>query len=56
VAVQLTYTIVSVRDKHDAARFFVEIIGLPEPGSYGPFRVDPLSLAGRGLTATVSVG
>jgi len=39
VAVQLNHTIVSVRDKHEAARFFAEILGLPEPGSYGPFRV-----------------
>ena len=39
MAVQLNHTIVSVRDKHEAASFFAEILGLPEPGSYGPFRV-----------------
>jgi catechol 2,3-dioxygenase-like lactoylglutathione lyase family enzyme len=39
VAVELNHTIVSVRDKHEAAAFFAEILGLPEPGTYGPFRV-----------------
>jgi catechol 2,3-dioxygenase-like lactoylglutathione lyase family enzyme len=39
MAVQLNHTIVSVRDKNEAARFFAEILGLPEPSSYGPFRV-----------------
>jgi catechol 2,3-dioxygenase-like lactoylglutathione lyase family enzyme len=39
VAVQLNHTIVSVRDKHEAASFFAEILGLPEPVTYGPFRV-----------------
>jgi catechol 2,3-dioxygenase-like lactoylglutathione lyase family enzyme len=39
VAVQLNHTIVSVRDKNEAARFFAEILGLPAPGTYGPFRV-----------------
>ena len=39
MAVELNHTIVSVRDKNEAAAFFAEILGLPEPGSYGPFRV-----------------
>ena len=39
MAVQLNHTIVSARDKHEAATFFAEILGLSEPGSYGPFRV-----------------
>lgn len=39
MAVKLNHTIVSVRDKDEAARFFADILGLPEPGSYGPFRV-----------------
>jgi catechol 2,3-dioxygenase-like lactoylglutathione lyase family enzyme len=39
MAVELNHTIVSVRDKHEAAEFFAEVLGLSEPGSYGPFRV-----------------
>lgn len=39
MAVQLNHTIVSVRDKNEAASFFAEILGLPAPGRYGPFRV-----------------
>ena len=39
MAVRLNHTIVSVRDKHEAAGFYAEILGLPEAGSFGPFRV-----------------
>jgi catechol 2,3-dioxygenase-like lactoylglutathione lyase family enzyme len=41
--VQLNHTIVSVRDKHEAAKFFTEILGLPEPTTYGPFAVVELA-------------
>jgi catechol 2,3-dioxygenase-like lactoylglutathione lyase family enzyme len=37
--VQLNHTIVRVRNKHESARFLVEILGLPEPTVYGPFLV-----------------
>ena len=37
--VQLNHTIVAVRDKHESARFLVEILGLPEPTEFGPFVV-----------------
>jgi catechol 2,3-dioxygenase-like lactoylglutathione lyase family enzyme len=43
MAVQLNHTIVSVRDKHEAATFFADILGLPEPTAYGPFAVLELS-------------
>jgi catechol 2,3-dioxygenase-like lactoylglutathione lyase family enzyme len=39
MAVQLNHTIVKVRDKQASARFLVDILGLPEPTSYGPFLV-----------------
>jgi len=39
VGVQLNHTIVHCRDKHASARFLVEILGLPEPTTYGPFVV-----------------
>jgi catechol 2,3-dioxygenase-like lactoylglutathione lyase family enzyme len=39
MTVQLNHTIVRVRDKQEAARFFVDILGLPEPTRYGPFLV-----------------
>ena len=35
--VELNHTIVRVSDKHASARFYVEILGLPEPSTYGPF-------------------
>jgi catechol 2,3-dioxygenase-like lactoylglutathione lyase family enzyme len=37
--VQLNHTIVNVRDKEESARFLVEILGLPEPTTFGPFLV-----------------
>jgi catechol 2,3-dioxygenase-like lactoylglutathione lyase family enzyme len=39
MSVHLNHTIVRVRDKHEAATFLSEILGLPEPTSYGPFLV-----------------
>jgi catechol 2,3-dioxygenase-like lactoylglutathione lyase family enzyme len=43
MAVQLNHTIVSVRDKHEAASFFTEILGLPEATTFGPFAVVQLA-------------
>ena len=37
--VQLNHTIVHARDKAETARHLTEILGLPEPASYGPFLV-----------------
>jgi extradiol dioxygenase family protein len=37
MAVQLNHTIVRAHDKHETARFLVEILGLPEPATVGPF-------------------
>lgn len=39
MSVKLNHTIVNVSDKHASARFLVEILGLPEPTTYGPFVV-----------------
>jgi catechol 2,3-dioxygenase-like lactoylglutathione lyase family enzyme len=39
MAVQLNHTIVSTHDKQAGARFVSEVLGLPEPGSFGPFAV-----------------
>jgi catechol 2,3-dioxygenase-like lactoylglutathione lyase family enzyme len=43
MAVQLNHTIVHARDKQETARHLVEILGLPEPTSYGPFAVVQVS-------------
>ena len=37
--VKLNHTIVHCSDKHASARFYTEILGLPEPATYGPFVV-----------------
>jgi catechol 2,3-dioxygenase-like lactoylglutathione lyase family enzyme len=37
--VHLNHTIVEARDKQEAATFFVDILGLPKPTSYGPFLI-----------------
>jgi catechol 2,3-dioxygenase-like lactoylglutathione lyase family enzyme len=37
--VELNHTIVKCTDKHASARFLAEILGLPEPTTYGPFVV-----------------
>ncbi|RYU09836.1 VOC family protein [Nocardioides iriomotensis] len=39
MSVQLNHTIVHARDKHETARHLVEILGLPDPTTYGPFVV-----------------
>ena len=41
--VELNHTIVTVRDKHEAATFFTEILGLPAHTTYGPFAVVELA-------------
>jgi catechol 2,3-dioxygenase-like lactoylglutathione lyase family enzyme len=37
--VELNHTIVKCSDKDASARFLTEILGLPEPTTYGPFTV-----------------
>jgi catechol 2,3-dioxygenase-like lactoylglutathione lyase family enzyme len=39
MAVELTHTIVAARDKMAAATFLTDLLGLPEPTSFGPFQV-----------------
>ena len=39
MSVTLNHTIVRCTDKHASARFLVDILGLPEPTTYGPFVV-----------------
>ncbi len=39
MAVELNHTIVMARDKQVSARFFSEILGLPEASRFGPFLV-----------------
>jgi catechol 2,3-dioxygenase-like lactoylglutathione lyase family enzyme len=39
VAVQLNHHIVHARDPEASARFMTEVLGLPEPGTFGPFVV-----------------
>jgi catechol 2,3-dioxygenase-like lactoylglutathione lyase family enzyme len=41
--VELNHTIVTVRDKHEAATFLTEILGLPPYTRYGPFAVVELA-------------
>lgn len=36
---ELNHTIVHSRDKRAGARYLTEILGLPEPTSFGPFQV-----------------
>jgi extradiol dioxygenase family protein len=43
MAVELNHTIVSTHDKQAEARFVSEVLGLPEPGSFGPFAVVELA-------------
>jgi len=43
MAVELNHTIVSTHDKRAEARFVAEVLGLPEPGSFGPFAVVELA-------------
>jgi catechol 2,3-dioxygenase-like lactoylglutathione lyase family enzyme len=39
MTVQLNHTIVSSRDNAQSAKFLAEILGRPEPTSFGPFRI-----------------
>ena len=39
MTIELNHTIVSTHDKHAEARFVTDVLGLPEPGSFGPFAV-----------------
>ncbi len=39
MAVQLNHTIVHARDKHEAASFLVDVLGLAEPTPFGPFLI-----------------
>ena len=39
MSVSLNHTIVRCSDKEASARFLVDILGLPEPTTYGPFVV-----------------
>jgi extradiol dioxygenase family protein len=43
MAIELNHTIVQTHDKHAGARFVSEVLGLPEPGTFGPFAVVELS-------------
>jgi catechol 2,3-dioxygenase-like lactoylglutathione lyase family enzyme len=43
VAVELNHTIVSVRDKHAAATFLTDLLGLPPYTTFGPFAVVELA-------------
>ena len=43
MSVQLNHTIVRCTDKQASSRFLTEILGLAEPGTYGPFVVVELS-------------
>jgi hypothetical protein len=38
MVVQFNHTLVGVRDKHASAAYLAEMLGLPEPKTYGPFR------------------
>jgi extradiol dioxygenase family protein len=37
MAVEFNHTIVKVRDKHEAASFFADVLGLAPATAYGPF-------------------
>jgi hypothetical protein len=39
MTVTLNHTIVHATDKHASAQFLVELLGLPQPTTYGPFVV-----------------
>jgi catechol 2,3-dioxygenase-like lactoylglutathione lyase family enzyme len=43
MAVEFNHTIVHVRDKHEAATFLTEVLGVPGYTSYGPFAVVELA-------------
>lgn len=39
MSIRLNHIIVNVHDKHASARFLVDLLGLPEPTTFGPFVV-----------------
>jgi hypothetical protein len=39
MSVELNHTIVATRDKQGGARFLADVLGLPQPQSFGPFAV-----------------
>ncbi len=39
MSIELNHTIVASRDKQAGARFLADVLGLPEPTSFGPFAV-----------------
>ena len=39
MSIKLNHTIVHARDKHASAQFLVDILGLEQPTTYGPFVV-----------------
>ncbi|MGH3670800.1 MAG: VOC family protein, partial [Pseudonocardiaceae bacterium] len=43
MAVELNHTLVAARDKHAAATFLTDLLGLPEPAPFGPFMVVTLN-------------
>ncbi|GAA0941821.1 VOC family protein [Pseudonocardia zijingensis] len=43
MSVELNHTIVSTHDKQAEARFVADVLGLPEPGTFGPFAVVELA-------------
>jgi hypothetical protein len=43
MAIELNHTIVHTHDKLAEARFVSDVLGLPEPGSFGPFAVVELA-------------
>jgi catechol 2,3-dioxygenase-like lactoylglutathione lyase family enzyme len=43
MAIELNHTIVPTRDKRAGAQFVTDVLGLPEPGSFGPFAVVELA-------------
>ena len=43
MAVQLDHTIVAARDRDASAAFLADVLGLPPPGTYGPFAVVTLA-------------
>ncbi len=43
MAIELNHTIVYTHDKRAGARFVSDVLGLPEPGTFGPFAVVELA-------------
>jgi catechol 2,3-dioxygenase-like lactoylglutathione lyase family enzyme len=54
MAVELNHTIVKVRDKHAAAAFYQQVLGLAEVTTYGPFT--EITLANDAILAFLEEG